>query len=292
MIKILIIGGGGMLGHKLLQVLSKDFEIWTTIRSRIERYEKYNIFEKARTVENLNVANYNTLENVIKEISPSIIINAVGVIKQLPDSKNVINTLTVNSIFPHRLAEISKKYNSYLINVSTDCVFNGAKGNYRETDVADAFDLYGRSKNLGEVITENCLTIRTSIIGRELNTKHSLVEWFLSNRGHQIKGFVNAIFSGFPTIFLAEIISELIARKNRLEGLYHVSSDPINKFELLRLLKDEYKIDIKIEPFEDFKIDRSLNSEKFRKAVGFQPKGWKEMIKKMVNDPFAYEKYK
>ena len=290
--KILIIGGTGMLGHKLVQVWQKKYDVWTTIRGNFGSCEKYNIFDKTKTFENLNIENIEALESVVEIVKPDVILNAVGIIKQVRLAKNVVKTLTVNSIFPHRLAEISKKYNSYLINISTDCVFNGAKGNYKETDVADAFDLYGRSKNLGEVIDENCLTIRTSIIGRELNTKHSLVEWFLSNRGREVKGFINAIFSGFPTIVLAEVISELIARKNRLEGLYHVSSEPINKFELLCLLKDEYKIDIEIKPFEEFKIDRSLNSEKFRKAVGFQPIDWRKMVKLMVNDQFAYEKYK
>ncbi len=281
-----------MLGHKLIQILSKNFEVWTTLRSGKEKYENINLFDSEKTIENLDVTKDESLEKVIKKIKPDVIINAVGIIKQLPDSKNVISALTVNSIFPHRLAEISKKYNCYLINVSTDCVFNGVKGNYKETDVADAFDLYGKSKHLGEVIAENCLTIRTSIIGRELNTKNSLVEWFLSNRGKRVNGFVNAIFSGFPTVVLAEIIGELVTLNNRLEGLYHISSDPINKFDLLCLLKDQYKIDIEIEPYEDFKIDRSLNSEKFRKAVGFQPKEWKKMVGKMIDDPFTYEKYK
>ncbi len=290
--KILIFGGGGMLGHKLVQVLKKNFEVWTTIRSSFEKYEKFNFFEKNKTIENVNVTNAGDIEKIIEAIKPEIIINAVGIIKQLPSSKDLISTLSVNSIFPHQLAEFSKKNKAYLLNISTDCVFSGLKGSYAEDDISDAFDLYGKSKSLGEVLDNNCLTIRTSIIGRELLTQHSLVEWFLNNREKKVKGYVNARFSGFPTIILAGIIADIITKENRLKGLFHVSSEAIDKFTLLNLIKEKFNVDVEIEPFEDFKIDRSLNSDKFKKATGFKPLGWKQMIDKMAEDSMLFRGYK
>lgn len=281
-----------MLGHKLVQVWKHKFEVLTTLRNDLESYKKFDILDNDGIFENIEAENYDKIYEIIKNIEPDVIINAIGIIKQLPTSKNVIKTLTINSIFPHKLSEFAEEFNARLICISTDCVFSGEKGNYNEEDVPDAFDLYGKSKNLGEVIAENCLTIRTSIIGRELQTSHSLVEWFLSNAGKKVKGYKNAVFSGFPTIVLAEILADLIVNHKNLSGLYHISSDPINKFDLLELIKNAYQIQIEIEPSDEIKIDRSLDSARFRKATGFEPKSWEEMIKAMADDPTPYDKWR
>lgn len=281
-----------MFGHKLFQVLQKKFEVWATIRGNFDEIKNFKLFSKANIVNGVNVESYKTVKSAIEMIKPNVVINAVGIIKQLPTSKDVIKTLTINSIFPHRLAKLAQEFDFRVITVGTDCVFNGSKGNYRENDVADAPDLYGKSKNFGELIEKNCLTLRTSIIGRELNTAHSLVEWFLSNRGGKAKGFINAIYSGFPTIVFADIIADLIEHQPKLEGLYHVSAEPVNKFELLKLINKAYNANIEIEPFEDFYIDRSLNSDKFRAETGFNPKSWEEMIEIMAKDATPYENYR
>ena len=281
-----------MLGHKLVDCWRDKFDVWSTLRGSIERYRQYKLFVEKKTFPNVNVENIETVEEIIKAVKPEVIINAVGIIKQLETSKDVIKTLTINSIFPHRLAALSKNCGSRLINISTDCVFSGKKGNYSENDEADALDLYGKSKNLGEVEAENCLTLRTSIIGRELTTGHSLVEWFLSQMGKKVKGFKNAVFSGFPTIVLADIIADLIINQKNLQGLYHVSSQPINKFDLLVLIKKAYGVEIEIEPFEDYKIDRSLDSTNFRRETNFQSPEWNEMIEKMAQDSFPYNKFR
>lgn len=277
-----------MLGHKLVQAWGEKFELWTILRKDLNFYRRYEIFEEKRTFENIEAEDTDKIYEIIRSVRPAAIVNAVGIIKQLPTSKNVIKTLSVNSIFPHRLAEMALEFGSRLICISTDCVFSGEKGNYKEEDIPDALDLYGKSKNLGEVAEENCLTIRTSIIGRELETSHSLVEWFLSNEGKKVKGFQNAIFSGFPTIVLAEILAEVIVEHKDLSGLYHVSSEPINKLDLLELLKKEYRANIEIEPSADLKIDRSLDSSKFRNETGFQPMSWEQMIKIMAGDTAPY----
>ena len=279
-----------MLGHKLVEQWRDKFEVCSTVRGDFSRYESVGLFEKDEVICPVEVEDIESVRQAIKISKPDVMVNCVGIIKQLPTSKNVIKTLTVNSIFPHRLAEIARENNARLITISTDCVFNGKRGNYSEEDVSDAEDVYGKSKNLGEIVSENCLTIRTSIIGRELETAHSLVEWFLSNRGGKVRGFTNAIYSGFPTIVLAEIIAGLIVNHKDLSGLYHVSSEPIDKFRLLCLIRDAYNPNIEIEPFDDFRIDRSLNSAKFRSATGFIPESWEEMIRKMAEDSFPYER--
>lgn len=290
--KVLIVGGGGMLGHKLTQFLKKKFDVWATVRTDYQKYKKYGIFEQRRIISNVNVENLKSVETAVEVVKPSVIINAVGVIKQAPSAMNAANTLMINAVFPHQLTEIANQNGARLITVSTDCIFSGKSGKYTETDVADATDLYGKSKNLGEVTAENILTLRTSIIGRELNTAHGLVEWFLSNEGKRVKGFTKAVFSGFPTLILAEIIADLIANYPNLNGLYHVSSEPINKYDLLNLVKKEYGANIEIEPYDDFVIDRSLDSTKFRAATGFKAANWEEMIGRMAADNAPYQNYK
>ncbi|HEY0544535.1 MAG TPA: SDR family oxidoreductase [Pyrinomonadaceae bacterium] len=290
--RVLILGGGGMLGHKLGQVYRKRVETWVTLRSSFRDYERFGLFDRKRVIEGVDVFDFDTVTHAFAVARPEVVINAVGVIKQLPTAKDPIVALTINSLFPHKLAELCRASNARLITLSTDCVFNGRRGMYTESDVADAEDLYGRTKFLGEATGENCLTLRTSIIGRELESSHSLVEWFLSNRGGKVKGFTNAIYSGFPTIVMAEIIADLIERQPNLSGLYHVSSEPINKFDLLKLMRDAYRVEIEIEADAEFRIDRSLDSKRFREATGFAPLSWPLMIKRMADDPTPYDEWR
>lgn len=287
--KVFVIGGGGMLGHKLVQMWRDKFEVWTSLRKDKSLYKDFGIFDPQRTYDNTDVADIKKIEEIVATIKPDVIVNAVGVVKQISESSDVVSTLQINSIFPHLLKKIARKYESRVINISTDCVFSGLKGNYIEADAADALDLYGRSKHLGEVVGTNCLTLRTSIIGRELLTGHSLAEWFLQNGGGRVKGYKNAVFSGFPTINLAEILYGIIKNHPRIDGLYHLSARPIDKYSLLRLLRDAYRLDIEIEADEDFRIDRSLDSTKLRKLIGFEPADWQQMIDEMANDAAVYK---
>ncbi len=281
-----------MLGHKLVQQLGKSVETWASVRTSFDEVERFGIFDRRRTIEGLDATDLSSIRNAIETVGPDVVVNAVGVIKRLPVSKDVVNTLQINSIFPQQLGVLSREIGFRLIQISTDCVFDGKKGNYTESDDANALDLYGRSKNLGEVLGANCLTLRTSIIGRELDTHHSLIEWFLSNRAGKINGFVNAIYSGFPTVVFADIISNLISEHKDLNGIFHVSSDPINKFRLLNLVNDHFGAGITIEPVEDFMVDRSLDSTKFRNATGFSPQTWEKMIASMASDATPYDKWR
>jgi dTDP-4-dehydrorhamnose reductase len=281
-----------MLGHKLVQQWAGRFEVFTTLRSSLHQYEFMGLFKPENAYCGVDAADFDAIERIVKQCSPDVIVNAIGVIKQLPSAKDEEIVFNINSIFPHKLAMLCQSVGTRLIAISTDCVFNGKKGSYKETDTPDAKDLYGQSKFKGEVTGKNCLTIRTSIIGRELGTSHSLVDWFLSNRGGRVKGFTRAIYSGFPTIVLADVLADVIENHPDLSGLYHVSSQPINKFELLCLVREAYHAEIEIEPFDDLEIDRSLNSDKFRAETAFIPEPWPEMIARMANDQTPYDEWR
>ena len=287
--KVLVLGGSGLLGHKLVQIFESRFETCATLHGQSDKYQGLDIFDGVKIIENFEAESTELATKVITDVEPDVIVNAIGITKHVPANDDLIRTLTINSIFPHRLAKIAADINSRLICISTDCVFSGEKGNYDETDAADAMDLYGKSKSLGEVVEGNCLTIRTSIVGRELFTRNSLVEWFLNNRGGRVKGFTKAIFTGFPTIVLAEIIADIIEKHSNLRGLYHVSSDKISKFDLLQLINDAMNVGVEIEADNELAINRSLDSRRFRNATGFVTKNWPEMIKLMADDARIYE---
>jgi dTDP-4-dehydrorhamnose reductase len=217
-------------------------------------------------------------------VQPDVVINCIGVVKQQGAAKDPVTCLNINSLFPHRLGRLCQATRSRLIHVSTDCVFSGRKGNYTEQDFPDADDLYGRSKLLGEVQGPSCLTLRTSIIGRELQTQQGLIEWFLSNTGKTVSGYRRAIFSGLTTQALSELIAQVMTKFPEMEGLWHVAAEPINKFDLLTLVRDTFQANIEIMPDERFHCDRSLCDARFRQATGWTPRSWPEMIHALRGD--------
>ena len=279
-----------MLGHKLFQVLGPRFDVYGTIRTSIDDMTRLPDIDSSRVIPGVDVSVEDVLEEVIVSTRPDVVINAAGVIKQKPSSKDVETTLTVNSIVPHRLAAYAEQFGFRLICISTDCVFRGDRGDYNEEDIPDALDIYGQSKHWGEVVeSHNCLTLRTSIIGHELSSSGSLIDWFFSNRGGQVKGFRKAIYSGFPTITFSRLIAEVLEAHPDLRGLYHVSSEPIDKYSLLQLVRSAANLEIDIHPDDNFVIDRSLNSDRFRRRTGFRPAGWEQMIEEMCSDPTEYK---
>jgi dTDP-4-dehydrorhamnose reductase len=211
---------------------------------------------------------------------PDIVINCIGLVKQLAEADDPLAAIPINAMLPHRLARVCAVSGARLIHMSTDCVFAGTKGMYTETDFADAADLYGRSKLMGEVDYPNAITLRTSIIGHELTGARSLVGWFLAQEG-PVKGFKRAVFSGLPTVEMAKLIRDYVIPHPELHGLYHVSAEPINKFDLLTLVAKTYGKSIEIVPEDQFVIDRSLDSSRFRQATGYAPKPWPELIRLM-----------
>lgn len=288
--RVLILGGNGMLGHKLVLVLAREFETFSTIRREFSAVERFGIFDREYTITNVDVTSERQLIEVIEKVRPDVLINCVGIIKQIASTPEIM--VQINTVLPRKLAELSAKHNFRLILISTDCVFAGSKGNYSEKDVPDAEDIYGKTKSGGEVVAPNCLTIRTSMFGRELNSSHSLIEWFLSMRNRTISGYTRAVYSGFSTIVLSEIIRSLIKDRADLSGLFHISSDPISKFELLELVNDAYTANVTIKPDDSLVIDRSLDSAKFRSETGFVPPTWPEMIALMAADATPYDRFR
>lgn len=287
--RILILGAGGMLGHKLCLSYRERYETWATVRSTPSLYMPYNLIQPERLLGGVDAFNIDSVIRVLGTVQPDVVINCIGIIKQLPNAKNPLVSLTINSLFPHRLANLCRATAARLIHISTDCVFSGRKGMYTEEDLSDAEDLYGRTKFLGEVTGAGSLTLRTSIIGRELRTTSSLIEWFLSNKGNRVRGYSNAIYSGFTTLALAQMMANVIEDYPQLSGLYHLSSEPINKYDLLTLIADTLALPIEIEPNPDIQIDRSLNSDRFWSEVDFTPPSWSSMIQAMADDPTPYD---
>ena len=279
--KILVIGTSGLLGSTLLRYLSlqSDLKVYGTARFY---HSLRNLPEAlhAHVMLNVDVENADHLLKAFAEVRPDVVLNCVGIVKQLSEADDPLTAIPINSLLPHRLAKLCAASGARLIHFSTDCIFSGTKGFYSESDTPDAVDLYGRSKLLGEVDYPNAITLRTSLIGHELTGNRSLVSWFLSQSG-RVKGFRRAIFSGLPTVEIARLVHEHVLPNPDLCGLYHLSVDPISKFDLLRLVADVYGKSIEIIPDDNLVIDRSLDSSRFRAATGYSPKPWPELVQAM-----------
>jgi len=286
--RLLLLGATGMLGHKLLQALSKQFFIRGTIRSDVVKYQKHPILNLDLLKGHIDAGNISTVEKAIKECEPDVLINCIGIVKQLPAAHDPLQSIAINALFPHQLAHICQQRGIRLIHISTDCVFSGQRGNYSENDFADADDLYGRTKYLGEVDYENALTLRTSIIGRELGTSHGLIEWFLSQEGRAVSGYTNAFFSGLTTNALSDVIATIITDYPEMRGVWHVASEPISKYDLLTLVKKVYNLSVEIQPDNSVVIDRSLNGNNLRRNTNIIIPSWQTMIEQMHQDPTPY----
>lgn len=276
-----------MLGSAVFRALHNrpDEHVTATVRSA-SALRHFSPKQQANTLTNIDVLDNDTLVALMNQTRPDTVINCVGLIKQLSASKDPLVALPLNALFPHKLARLAALSGARLVHISTDCVFSGSTGNYTEDSTADAADLYGISKHLGEVVEyENAVTLRTSIIGRELTSTNSLVDWFLAQNG-EVKGYNKAIFSGLPTCELAAIIRDVVIPKPSLRGLYHVSAKPISKYELLQLIAAEYKKDIEIVADGRVAIDRSLDSTRFTEATGYVAAAWPELIKRMHDTDF------
>ena len=277
-----MLGVTGMLGSAVFKQLFSDpkYQVWGTLRGTggLKYFPKPT---HEYLLGNIDVLEQDSLVAVLSKVRPNVVVNCVGLIKQLSDANDPLFALPLNTMLPHRLAKLCSLANARLIHISTDCVFNGRKGMYLEEDVSDAEDLYGKSKHIGELHDlPHAVTLRTSIIGHELNSNASLVSWFLAQTGN-VKGYKRAIFSGLTTVELANVIKEFVIPNNKLQGLYHVSVEPIDKYTLLNLIAGVYGKEIEIEVDEQVQIDRSLDSTKFRRETGYKPPSWPQLIERM-----------
>lgn len=281
--KVLVLGASGMLGNAMMRVLSQNqaLNVWGTARS--PSVKQFFLPEmRERIIAGIDVENQDTLTRVFAELRPGTVVNCIGLVKQLADADDPLLALSINAMLPHRLARMCALGGARLVHMSTDCVFKGGKGNYRESDPPDAEDLYGKSKLLGEVASPQAVTLRTSIIGHELASAHGLVNWFLAQEG-RVKGYRRAIFSGLPTVELARVVHDVVLPRPEISGLYHVASTPIAKFDLLRLVAEVYGKSIEVAPDDAVVIDRSLNADCFHEATGYVAPPWPELIKRMYD---------
>ncbi len=271
-----------MLGHTLCRVLTKNHDVYGTLRGAssevLLRLQDY--LETDHIICNFEALSEQSLLSVFTSVKPQVVVNCVGIVKQIPEASDTWLNIAVNALLPHRIGQLCQSAGARLIHISTDCVFSGNTGNYRESDVPDAGDLYGRTKILGEVHGA-ALTLRTSMIGPQLTGHKSLFDWFVLNQEKSVKGFSKAIFSGLTTFEISNTISHIISDFPDLQGTYHVASDPIDKYSLLALIKKEYGLSIEIERDESFVIDRSLNDDRFRTATKSARMSWTSMIPEM-----------
>lgn len=279
--KVMVLGATGMLGSTMLRFLMQDrnLDVYGTVRGNsVTPY--FDEGTSSKIVTDVDVEHQDSIVKAFATIRPDVVINCIGLVKQLAESDDPLQAVPLNTLLPHRLAALCQVLGSRFIHISTDCVFSGSKGGYLETDFPDAYDLYGRSKLLGEVDYPNAITLRTSIIGHELSGQRSLIGWFLAQK-ESVKGFTQAVFSGLPTVELSRVVREFVLPRPDLRGLYHVAARSINKFDLLQLVATTYRKSIDIVPCEELVIDRSLNADKFREATGYVAPEWPKLIEQM-----------
>lgn len=286
--KILILGGSGMLGHRLWMTLSQTHEVWVTVRGDASQFPDDRAFPAVSVRPHVDALVFDEVVRVLSTVRPEVLINCIGLIKQRSLAQDPLSALQVNSLLPHRLSHFCEAANIRMIHFSTDCIFSGKRGNYIESDISDAIDLYGRTKYLGEVSYPHTLTLRTSIVGRELKSRRGLIEWFLSQQG-QISGYQHAIYTGFTTLEMSRIVNDYVISNSALSGIYHVSSEPISKHDLLCIARDAFNHDVEIIPDTEFVIDRSLDSARFRSITNYSPPSWKDMITELSENSELYE---
>lgn len=284
--KILILGANGMLGNACMNYFGKNsnFQVTGTVRSD-EVIRLFSPEVQKLLISNIEISDVSSQKLLFESVRPDAVINCVGVVKQAQEANNALASITLNSLLPHQLSYRCAEYGAKLIHISTDCVFSGSKGSsYYESDRSDANDLYGRTKFLGEIdVDPNTLTIRTSYIGNELKGTNGLLEWFLSQNA-ECQGFTRAIYSGMPTLILAQALEKVLLEHHQLYGLFQVASSPISKYNLLKTIASVFKKKINIIPNNEIAINRSLDGSRFRGVTGFIAPSWDEMIEKMYLD--------
>lgn len=282
--RILILGGDGMLGHQLLRRLEPRHEVRATLRRPLADYREHGLFTPGNSLDGVDARDWPAVEAALAAAAPEAVVNCIGIVKQRDEAKAAIPSIEVNALFPHRLLAACRAAGSRLIHFSTDCVFSGRAGGYDEDALPDPVDLYGRSKLLGEVAEPPGLTLRTSIIGLELARKAGLIEWFLAQSG-TIRGFRRALYSGVTTGEMARLVERLLTRHADLAGVWHVASQPISKYDLLMSLATLLdRDDLEIQPDDDFSCDRSLDGTRFSAATGYRPPPWPAMLAELADE--------
>jgi dTDP-4-dehydrorhamnose reductase len=279
-----------MIGHKLWQSFAREQDdLFGTLHGGRDAFDRYGLFDD-RTIEQFEAADFDGVTKLLDRLRPAVIINCIGITKRKPEANDVAKMFLVNARFPHHLARWAGCHSARVIHFSTDCVFDGADGNYSERSVVTAPDLYGQTKYFGELDYDHCLTIRTSTIGREITGHTELLEWFLSQRGKRVIGYKNARYSGVTTLTMAGLLPHIIYDHPQLSGRYQIAGPVITKYDLLCQLRDAFALDRQIVPDETFHCDRTLQSHKFAKATGISIPDWKEMLGELASDREFYDR--
>ncbi len=286
---LLVLGGGGMLGHKLVQVAATEVEVYATVRDQQPGMAALLGLRDGHLLLHPDITA--GVDPLLDRVRPSVIVNCIGALKPVSGSLDPCEAIAVNALLPHRLAAAARRRGMRLIHVSTDCVFDGKRGQYNEDDAPDATDLYGRSKALGEVDDEVHLTIRTSMVGRQLRGSRGLLEWFLSHRGGVVPGYRSMRFSGLSTLALSRTIMNVITSHPTLAGRIHVGGDAISKYDLLQIMNDTFKAGVTVSPVDEPRIDRSLDSRRFTAVAGPAP-SWRQMLEEAAADPTPYDDWR
>ena len=282
--RILILGGDGMLGDELFRQLGEHHDVRVTLRQALDDYRGVGLFSAQNAIDRVDVRDEARLAGALSDFAPDVAINCVGIVKQRPDAKSPVPSIEINSLYPHKLLALCSARGTRLVHFSTDCVFSGKTGGYRESDTPDPVDLYGHTKLLGELQDPPGLTLRTSIIGLELSRRAGLIEWFLAQRG-KIRGFRRAVYTGFTTREMGRIVRRLLEQHDDLHGVWHVASAPINKYTLLvELAKKLRRSDIEIMADDTFACDRSLRADRFQAATEYAPPSWDKMLTELPDD--------
>jgi len=286
--RVMVVGATGTLGHRLCLEWGDRFECFGTVREPLAE-PVGELLAATTLIAGVTADAPESLRPALEQAKPEVVVNCVGAVKQAEAGQQAIPAIRINSLFPHQLAALCREHSARMVHISTDCVFSGSRGDYSEDDVPDATDIYGRSKLLGEVAGTGVLTLRTSLIGRELRGALGLLEWLISNRGGSVRGFSRAVFSGFTTKALAAEIAHLIEAHPELNGVWHLAAQRIDKLTLLTMLDAALQLGIEIVPDEDVAIDRSLDSGRLCSVTGRQPRGWDEMVDELAADETPYE---
>lgn len=282
--KVLVLGADGMLGHKLMQRLAGSVEATGTLRAARPDAAVVDALPGARIIGGVDASSIASVAAAMETASPTVVVNGIGIVKQRRDARDPAASIQVNALFPHLLATLCAERGARLVHFSTDCVFSGRDGPYREDDASDAEDLYGRTKYLGEVTGQGCLTLRSSIIGHALRGQFGLIDWFVAQRGGQVNGFAGALYTGLPTVVMADLVVRILTEWPHLEGLCQVASAPISKYDLLRLVDRIYRLGIRVDRDDAFRCDRRLDGSRLRGCIGWSPPPWEDMVVRMLSD--------
>lgn len=287
---IVILGASGLIGHKLFEILGQRFDnVIAVLHGSKDRFSACGLFEGGNVVDNIDVRDFDAVTSMLEAKGADVILNCAGITKRRPEVNIPLIAITVNSLFPHRLADWAGERGKRVIHFSTDCVFDGADGPYTEESPTTGKDAYGKTKALGEIDYPHSLTLRSSFIGRELSVHSELLDWFLAQRGQIIKGFTNAMYSGVSTQVLSRIVGDIIEKHPGLGGLYQLSvAEAISKYDLLCLARDAFGVDVEIIPDGDFVSKPILDSTKLRGEIPLDIPTWPEMMARLAADTKLY----